>query len=77
MKHGAFFAVRVQSLLSYTSVAVQDFWRAGHKSRYREFYRKYWSGRGIGITNLSRKQELKAKSVTNNLPLLSVLAKVH
>jgi len=24
-----------------------------------------WSGRGIGITNLSRKQELFAKTVTN------------
>jgi hypothetical protein len=30
-------------------------------------------GRGIGISNLSWEQEQNAKTVTNNLPLLSVL----
>ena len=51
--YGAFFALRVQGLLSYTSVVVQVLWRAGYKSRYTRFFRKHWCGRGIGITNLS------------------------
>jgi hypothetical protein len=62
--YGAFFAVQVQSLLSYTSVAVQGLWRAGYKSRYTRFYRKHWRDRGTGITNLSWVQEQNAKNVT-------------
>jgi len=36
-KHGAFFAVRVQSFVSYTSVAVQGLLGAGHLSPYTSF----------------------------------------
>ena len=67
---GAVFAVRVQSLLSFTSVAVQVLWREGHKSRYTKFYRKHWRSRGIGITNLSREQEQIAKNVTNQMTFI-------
>jgi len=62
--YGAFFAVQVQGLLSYTSVAVQSLWRAGYKSGYTKFSRKQRRGRGIGITNLSWQQEQIAKNVT-------------
>jgi len=47
------FAIQVQGFVSITSVAVQGLLGAGHKSRYTRFYKKHWSGRGIGITNLS------------------------
>jgi hypothetical protein len=63
--YGAFFAIQVQGLLSYTSVAVQVLLVAGYKSRYTRFFRKHWRGRGIGITNLSWVQEQIAKNVTN------------
>jgi len=63
--YGAFFAVRVQSLLSYTRVAVQVLWRAGYKSRDTKFYRKCWRGRGTSITKLYWEQEQSAKNVTN------------
>ena len=35
-----FLPVKVQGYLRFTSVAIQGLWRPGHKSRYREFYRK-------------------------------------
>ena len=41
------------NFLSYTSVAVQVFWRTGHKSRHTKFYRKHWRGRGISIPHMS------------------------
>jgi len=63
--YGAFFAVQVQGLLSYTSVAVQGLWRAGYKSGYTEFYRNHWRGRGTIIRNLSWVQEQIAKNVTS------------
>ena len=37
------------------------------------FLNEHWSGRGTRITDLSYVQERFAKTVTNNLPLLSVL----
>src|SRR4030043_710208 len=76
-----FLQVRVQSFLSYTSVAVQVLWRAGNKSRYTRFYRKQvrelaLSGaKGPGLspdTKLSWVQEQVAKLVANLL-ILSVL----
>jgi hypothetical protein len=72
--YGALFAVMVQVLLSITRVAVQVLLRAGYKSRYTEFYIKYWRGRGTGIQDLSWAQDQIAKNVTNLLILLSVLA---
>jgi len=56
--------------VGYTSVAVHFCWQPGHKSSYREFYRKHWSGRGIGITNLSWEQEQIAKNVTNQMTFI-------
>jgi len=50
--YGALFAVMVHFLFSITSVAVQGLLRAGNKSRYIEFYRKHWCGRGTGNTKL-------------------------
>ena len=38
--YGAFFAVQVQDLLSYTSVAVQVLLGAGNKSRYTKLNMK-------------------------------------
>jgi len=40
------FAVRVQSPLSFTSIAVQGFGRAEKKSWYTGFHREYWRVRG-------------------------------
>jgi hypothetical protein len=56
-RRGSRFCSQVASFLSFMSVAVQFLWRAGHKSRYIQFFSKHWRGRGIGITNLSSKQE--------------------
>jgi hypothetical protein len=43
------FAIKVQGFMGITSVAVQGLWRAGHKSRYTEFYKEQWRGRGIRL----------------------------
>jgi hypothetical protein len=69
------FAVQVQSWLSITSVAVQNLMRAIYLSPVTKLYTLQWSGPGLSpVTELSWEQEQIAKTVTSNLPLLSVLA---
>ena len=71
------FAVQVQILLSITSVAVQGLLRAGSKSMYTKFYREQVRGPDLSrFTKLSKWQKVSAKTVTNLLILLSVLALV-
>ena len=73
-RYGVLFAVSVQSLLGITSVAVQSFLRemGGYpgivillivvaRSGFVKHYCSVWSA------------EVKAKTMTSNLPLLSVL----
>ena len=74
--YGALFAVRVQILLSITSVGVQMRSGAGNKSRCTKFKCGYWCGRGTSYYKAVKGAGVKAKSVTNNLPILSVLVKV-
>jgi len=61
--------------LSYTSVAVQNKLRASCESRYTKLNRKQRSGPDLScFTRLSKYLNANAKTVTNLLILLSVLA---
>ena len=47
-----------------------------NKSRYMKFYYGQWRGRGISYYKSVKGAGAKAKTMTNNFPILSVLAKV-
>jgi len=61
------------SFVSYTSVAVQCRLGAGNKSRYTELDCGHWRDRGTIYYKSVKGAGVKAKTMTNDLPILSVL----
>jgi len=61
------------NFVGYTSVAVQGWSGVGNKSSYTKFYCGHWRGRGISHYKFVKGVGAKAKTMTNNLPILSVL----
>ena len=61
------------SFVAYTSVVVQGRSGARNKSRYKKFYCWHWRGRGTSYYKSVMGVGAKAKTMTNNLPILSVL----